>query len=147
MTCMILLITIHRSHFATKTVGPEDNLGYAMEERVYDLNEQNLEYLTHLPGDTTEDDIRIKQIAVLDDDLQSIIDEEYYTKRGQEEIEDPEATFWMRSELEGHQHEMEEAYRWAQARDREIRRDQGEQIRFKGNKEELQKMRDALLDI
>eukprot|EP00971_Amphidinium_carterae_P295851 5875573-Amphidinium_carterae.1 len=91
MTCMILLITIHCSHFATKTVGPEDDLGYAMEERVYDLNEHNIKYLTHLPGDTKDDSEKIRQIEVLDDDLQSIEDEEYYKKRRQEELDDPEA--------------------------------------------------------
>eukprot|EP00971_Amphidinium_carterae_P276744 5492140-Amphidinium_carterae.1 len=81
-----------------------------MEDRVYDLNEHNIEYLTHLPGDTQDDDKRLQQIAVLEDDLQSIEDEEYYAKRRQEELDDPENTYWQRSELEGHQHEMAEAY-------------------------------------
>eukprot|EP00971_Amphidinium_carterae_P170676 3382558-Amphidinium_carterae.1 len=67
MTCMTLLITaILRSHFATNTVEPEDYVGEAMEEGenmfVYDLIEKNLEYLTHLPGDTDEDAARIRQI-------------------------------------------------------------------------------------
>eukprot|EP00971_Amphidinium_carterae_P280758 5573719-Amphidinium_carterae.1 len=65
---------MHRSHFATKTVGPED-FGNAVEERTYDLTEEHIKYLTRLPGDTLEDDERIRQIDVLDDDLQSIDDE------------------------------------------------------------------------
>eukprot|EP00971_Amphidinium_carterae_P039009 766975-Amphidinium_carterae.1 len=114
---------------------------------LYDLNEHNIEYLTHLPGDTLDDDKHLQQIAALEDDLQSIEDEEFYAKRRQEEIDYPEHTFWTRDQLEGHQEEMEHAYRWEKARDRQQRRDDGEQKRFKGNKEELQKMRDALLDI
>eukprot|EP00971_Amphidinium_carterae_P187954 3730633-Amphidinium_carterae.1 len=153
MTCMTLLITtLLRSHFATNTVGiPEDYGGDAMEtgenKIVYDLTEKNLEYLTHLPGDTDEDAIRIRQIEVLDDDIQSIDDEEYYKKREKEEREDPEGTFWRRSQLEGHHEAMMEAYRGEQARDREIRRDNGEQIRFRGTKAELQEMRNSLLAI
>eukprot|EP00971_Amphidinium_carterae_P112286 2224089-Amphidinium_carterae.1 len=42
---------------------------------------------------------------------------------------------------------MNEAYRWEQARDRQVRREEGAQTRFKGTKEELQRMRDALCDI
>eukprot|EP00971_Amphidinium_carterae_P277936 5517134-Amphidinium_carterae.1 len=56
-----------------------------MEDRVYDLNEHNIEYLTHLPGDTQDDDKRLRQIEVLEDDLQSIDDQEYYDKRHQQE--------------------------------------------------------------
>eukprot|EP00971_Amphidinium_carterae_P014401 284443-Amphidinium_carterae.1 len=84
---MILLsTTLLRSHFATNTVELlPDYVGDAMEarydDRVYELNEQNIEYITHLPGDTTEDDIRLRQIVHLEDDIESIIDEEYYTRR------------------------------------------------------------------
>eukprot|EP00971_Amphidinium_carterae_P205526 4078870-Amphidinium_carterae.1 len=60
-----------------------------MEERVYDLKVHNIECLTHLPGDTTDDDNRVRQIEVLDDDLQSIEDMEYYEKREKEERDDP----------------------------------------------------------
>eukprot|EP00971_Amphidinium_carterae_P127726 2530319-Amphidinium_carterae.1 len=155
MTCMTLLsTTLLRSHFATNTVGlPEDYVGDAMEagqenKIVCDLIEKNLEYLTHLPGDTDEDAVRIRQIEVLEDDIQSIDDEEYYKKRRQQEQDDPEGTFWHRSQYEGHQHNMEEAFRWEQARDRETRRDQGEQGRFRGiTREELQEMRTSLLAI
>eukprot|EP00971_Amphidinium_carterae_P059830 1183571-Amphidinium_carterae.1 len=42
---------------------------------------------------------------------------------------------------------MDEAYKWQEARDRQIRRDEERQTRFKGTKEELQRMRNALLDI
>eukprot|EP00971_Amphidinium_carterae_P093843 1856913-Amphidinium_carterae.1 len=64
-----------------------------------------------------------------------------------EERDDPEGTFWRRSQLEGHQHAIEEAYRGEQGRDRQERRQERSQIRFKGTKEELQKMRDALREI
>eukprot|EP00971_Amphidinium_carterae_P270653 5370983-Amphidinium_carterae.1 len=87
-----------------------------MEERentvVYELIEQNLEYLTHLPGDTDEDATRIELIQVLEDDIQSIEDDEYYRKRRQEEIDYPEQTYWHRAEYEGHHEEMMDAYRW-----------------------------------
>eukprot|EP00971_Amphidinium_carterae_P224415 4452051-Amphidinium_carterae.1 len=93
-----------------------DAMEAGQERIVYDLNEQNLEYITHLSGDTAEDDTRLRQIEVLEDDLQSIDDVEYYRKRQEEEEQDPEGTYWRRSQLEGHRHEMDEAYRWKQAR-------------------------------
>eukprot|EP00971_Amphidinium_carterae_P253433 5031508-Amphidinium_carterae.1 len=46
----------------------------------YDLLKNTLEYITHLPGDTSEDAKRMEQILVLDDDMQSIDDEEYYRR-------------------------------------------------------------------
>eukprot|EP00971_Amphidinium_carterae_P141661 2806504-Amphidinium_carterae.1 len=49
-------------------------------------------------------------------------DNEYYDKRRQEEIDRPEQIYWEGQALEGHQHEMEEAYRWETARDRQERR-------------------------
>eukprot|EP00971_Amphidinium_carterae_P232755 4619352-Amphidinium_carterae.1 len=149
MTCMILLSTIPlRSHFATNTVGLlPDNFGDARtmeaghDDMIYELNEHNMKYMTHIQGDMEEDDIRLRQIEHLEDDLQSIDDIEYHEKREQEEREDPEGTFWRRSKLEGHQQAMDEAYRGEQARDRQERRRERSQIRFKGTKEELQKMR------
>eukprot|EP00971_Amphidinium_carterae_P221855 4404420-Amphidinium_carterae.1 len=54
---------------------------------LYDLNEHDIKYITHLPGDTLDDDRGLQQSAVLEDDLQSIEDEEYYAKRRQEEID------------------------------------------------------------
>eukprot|EP00971_Amphidinium_carterae_P210114 4168397-Amphidinium_carterae.1 len=74
---------------------------------LYDLNKHTLEYITHLPGDTAEDDRRMQQYAALDDDVQSIEDGEYYARREQEEREDPQGTYWHRSEYEGHEDEME----------------------------------------
>eukprot|EP00971_Amphidinium_carterae_P057578 1138489-Amphidinium_carterae.1 len=57
-----------------------DYVGDAMEAGqndriVYDLNEQNLEYIKDLPGDTAEDDTCLRQIVRLEDDIESIIDE------------------------------------------------------------------------
>eukprot|EP00971_Amphidinium_carterae_P200859 3985944-Amphidinium_carterae.1 len=40
----------------------------------------SLEYITHLPGDTAEDARRMEQILVLEDDIQSLDDEEYYRR-------------------------------------------------------------------
>eukprot|EP00971_Amphidinium_carterae_P143624 2845699-Amphidinium_carterae.1 len=75
---------------------------------VYDLSEHTLQYLTHLPGDTESDDTRIEQIQVLDDDIKSIEDDEYYKERRQEELDDPEGAYWTRQQLEGHhEHVME----------------------------------------
>eukprot|EP00971_Amphidinium_carterae_P098937 1956517-Amphidinium_carterae.1 len=45
------------------------------ERNYYDLSEYTLQYLTHLPGDTLDDDARIEQIHVLEDDIQSIEDD------------------------------------------------------------------------
>eukprot|EP00971_Amphidinium_carterae_P151439 3002534-Amphidinium_carterae.1 len=42
---------------------------------IYDLSKHTLQYLTHLPGDTVDDDTRIEQIQVLEDDIQSIDDD------------------------------------------------------------------------
>eukprot|EP00971_Amphidinium_carterae_P130111 2577533-Amphidinium_carterae.1 len=36
---------------------------------IYDLSEHTLHYTTHLPGDTLDDDTRIEQILVLEDDI------------------------------------------------------------------------------
>eukprot|EP00971_Amphidinium_carterae_P187955 3730634-Amphidinium_carterae.1 len=68
-------------------------------------------------------------------DIQSIEDEEYYARqeRGEPQNEEME-----------HTHRV---HRQRQANDREIRRDQGGQIRFRGTKEELQEMRNSLLAI
>eukprot|EP00971_Amphidinium_carterae_P048150 948368-Amphidinium_carterae.1 len=98
---------------------------------IYDLNEQNIEYITHLPGDTAElaaeDDTRRRQIVRLEDDIESIIDEEYYTRRqrGEQDI-------WAE------EYSIPDARREQQARDRQVGRDEGVQTRFKGTKEELQ---------
>eukprot|EP00971_Amphidinium_carterae_P110583 2190561-Amphidinium_carterae.1 len=46
----------------------------------YHLLKNTLEYITHLPGDTQEDAKRMEQILILDDDIQSINDEEYYRR-------------------------------------------------------------------
>eukprot|EP00971_Amphidinium_carterae_P166441 3298628-Amphidinium_carterae.1 len=42
--------------------------------------------------------------------MQSIDDNDYYDKRRQEELDDPEGTFWRRSELEGYQHYMDDDF-------------------------------------
>eukprot|EP00971_Amphidinium_carterae_P291830 5793029-Amphidinium_carterae.1 len=110
----------------------------------YGLKIEYLEYMTVIEGDTAEDEIRLKQIQDIEDDMQSIDDREYYDEREREEREDPEGTFWRRSQLEGHQHEMDEAYRGEQARDRQLRRDEQERGKLPGTIEELQRMRDAL---
>eukprot|EP00971_Amphidinium_carterae_P013997 275769-Amphidinium_carterae.1 len=114
---------------------------------VYDLSEHTLQYLTHLPGDTLDDDTRIEQILVLEDDIQSIEDNEYDKKRRQEEIDYPEDTYWNRRHHEGHHEEMMEAYRWESARDRQQCRDERKQGRFRGTKAELEEMRNSLLAI
>eukprot|EP00971_Amphidinium_carterae_P088590 1753033-Amphidinium_carterae.1 len=88
------------------------------EDRIYELNENNIEYMTHTQGDTDEDDVRLRQIEHLEDDIQSIDDDEHYNKRRQEELDRPEQIYWERQALERHQHEMDEAYRWESARDR-----------------------------
>eukprot|EP00971_Amphidinium_carterae_P152683 3026512-Amphidinium_carterae.1 len=87
----------------------------------YALKEQYLEYRTVIEGDTPEDEIRLRQIQDIEDDVQSIEDKEFYDEREREEREDPEGTFWRRSQLEDHQTEMEWAYHGEQARDRQLR--------------------------
>eukprot|EP00971_Amphidinium_carterae_P013093 258050-Amphidinium_carterae.1 len=95
-----------------------------VQHQIYDLTEQYIEYMTHVQGDTEDDDIRLIQIQDLEDNMQSIDDQEYYDKREREEQERPKQTWWMRSRLEGHQHEMDEAYRGEEAGDRQLRRDE-----------------------
>eukprot|EP00971_Amphidinium_carterae_P240152 4768091-Amphidinium_carterae.1 len=74
-------------------------------------------------------------------------DQDYYDKREREEVERPEQTYWMRREFEGYEHEMDEAYRGTQARDRQLRREEKDSGRFQGTMEDLTQMRDALRDI
>eukprot|EP00971_Amphidinium_carterae_P319439 6348653-Amphidinium_carterae.1 len=83
-------------------------------DRIYDLNEETLEYITHLPGDTAEDDNRLRQIVQLEDDIDSIVDAEYYARkeRGEQDIWDKE-------------YSIPDARREEQARDRQARRDEG----------------------
>eukprot|EP00971_Amphidinium_carterae_P046310 911593-Amphidinium_carterae.1 len=154
MTCMFLLITLLlRSHLATNDVERWSTLGDIRtmaadndENTVtdYALKEQYLEYMTVIEGDTPEDEIRLMQIQDIEDDTQSIDDKKYWDNREREEREDPEGTYWTRSQLEDYQTEMEHSYRVGEARDRQLRRDEQERGRFPGTKEELQRLRDAL---
>eukprot|EP00971_Amphidinium_carterae_P103906 2057554-Amphidinium_carterae.1 len=155
---MFLLITLllrSLAHFATNDVEPLSTLGDIRtmaadnnENTVtdYALKEQYLDYMTVIEGDTPEDEIQLRQIQDIEDDMQSIDDKEYWDNREREEREDPEGTFWTRSQLEDYQTEMEHSYRNGEARDRQLRRDEQERGRFPGTKEELQRlsMRDAL---
>eukprot|EP00971_Amphidinium_carterae_P283309 5624693-Amphidinium_carterae.1 len=77
------------------------------QEHIYDLSEEHIEYMTHLPGDTAEDDIRIRQLQDLDDDIQSIDDHDFWDKREREEQERPQQIHWERQQYESHQTEME----------------------------------------
>eukprot|EP00971_Amphidinium_carterae_P188491 3741474-Amphidinium_carterae.1 len=117
-----------------------------VQHQIYVLTEQHVEYMTHIQGDTEDDDIRLRQIQDLEDDIQSIDDQEYYDKRRQEELDDPEGTFWRRSRLEGNQHKMDEAYCGEQTRDRQLHRDERQRGRFEVTMEDLARMRDALRD-
>eukprot|EP00971_Amphidinium_carterae_P290751 5773523-Amphidinium_carterae.1 len=103
------------------------------EDRIYELHENNIEYMTHIQGDTDEDDTLLQQIVHLEDDIESIVDEEHYARiqRGEQDIMD-----------EGYN--IPDSLRQCQARDRQGRREERAQTRFKGTKEELKKMRDAL---
>eukprot|EP00971_Amphidinium_carterae_P101910 2017269-Amphidinium_carterae.1 len=152
---MILLSTaLLRSHFATNTVGLfGGTLGDARtmeagnDEHNYELTEQHIEYMTHIQGDTEEDDIRLRQFNDLDDDIQSIDDQNFWDKREREEREDPEGTFWSRQQLESYQTEMDMAARVGLQRERQERRDERDRGRFQGTIEDLTRMRDALRDI
>eukprot|EP00971_Amphidinium_carterae_P149859 2970917-Amphidinium_carterae.1 len=48
--------------------------------RQFNLEKHTLKYITHLPGDTEDDARRMRQYLVLEDDIQSIDDEEYYSR-------------------------------------------------------------------
>eukprot|EP00971_Amphidinium_carterae_P317199 6305988-Amphidinium_carterae.2 len=76
-------------------------------ERIYDLSEVHIEYITHLPGDTAEDDIRLRQLQDLDDDIQSIDDQDFWDKRERDERERPEQIYWERQQYETYQTESE----------------------------------------
>eukprot|EP00971_Amphidinium_carterae_P144503 2863475-Amphidinium_carterae.1 len=56
------------------------------EFHIYDLSE----YMTHIQGDTEEDDIRLRQLQDLEDDRQSIVDKDYYDRveRGERDAMD-----------------------------------------------------------
>eukprot|EP00971_Amphidinium_carterae_P261616 5190096-Amphidinium_carterae.1 len=92
-----------------------------------------IEYIAHLPGDTPDDDIRRQQIEHLEDDVESINDAEYYENRQDETVDDEE--------------DIPQQIRQRQAQERQLRRATRSGPRFTGTKEELQKMRDSLLDI
>eukprot|EP00971_Amphidinium_carterae_P084943 1680869-Amphidinium_carterae.1 len=98
----------------------------------YNLEEHTLQYITHLPGDTEEDARRMRQYLVLEDDIQSIDDEEYYSREPDD-----------RDDLV----QMEERQRLQDAYDRQRRRDDGIQGSFRGTKKELEEMRNSLLAI
>eukprot|EP00971_Amphidinium_carterae_P119973 2376335-Amphidinium_carterae.1 len=67
--------------------------------------------------------------------------------RRQEEIDDPEYTYWTRGELEGHHEQMMEEHRQSSAIERQLRRDEGIQGRFTNTKEELKEIRKSMLAI
>eukprot|EP00971_Amphidinium_carterae_P087369 1728614-Amphidinium_carterae.1 len=98
----------------------------ADEERIYDLSEEHIEYITHLPSDTADDDIRLRQLQDLDDDIQYDRVERGECNAMDEEYNIPD---YLRAE---------------QARDRQERRDERKRRRFKGSLEELKTMREAL---
>eukprot|EP00971_Amphidinium_carterae_P273710 5432280-Amphidinium_carterae.1 len=56
----------------------------------YELNETTIEYVAYLPGDTPDDERRRVQIHYLDDDIESLVDEEYYANREDVEMTDEE---------------------------------------------------------
>eukprot|EP00971_Amphidinium_carterae_P244092 4846765-Amphidinium_carterae.1 len=56
----------------------------------YDLRTQHLEYMTVIEGDTEKDELRLRRIQDLEDDIQSIDDNEYWDKRRQEELDRPD---------------------------------------------------------
>eukprot|EP00971_Amphidinium_carterae_P164879 3268551-Amphidinium_carterae.1 len=93
-----------------------------------------LEYIAHLPGDTPDDDIRRQQIERLEDDIESINDAEHYENRQDRTMDDEE--------------DIPEQPRQRQSQERKLRRaTRSGPVRFSGTKKELQRMRDALLDI
>eukprot|EP00971_Amphidinium_carterae_P310124 6162442-Amphidinium_carterae.1 len=85
-------------------------------DRQYNLEEHTLQYITHLPGDTEEDATRMRQYLVLEDDIQSIDDGEYYRR-------DPD----NRDDLV----HMDDETRHREARGRRERREKELQTRFK----------------
>eukprot|EP00971_Amphidinium_carterae_P019483 383463-Amphidinium_carterae.4 len=89
MTCMILLMTILRSHFATnveevstqsRTVENEVMTQHRLpifqetENILPFLTEETVSRTVQLDGDTREDIIRLRQMQDMDDDLQSQLD-------------------------------------------------------------------------
>eukprot|EP00971_Amphidinium_carterae_P247272 4910691-Amphidinium_carterae.1 len=101
-------------------------------DRQYNLEKHTLKYVTHLPGDTEEDATRMRQWLVLDDDIQSIDDDEYYRR-------DPND----RDDLV----HMDDDSREREALRRRERREKGLQSRYRGTKKELEEMRNSLLAI
>eukprot|EP00971_Amphidinium_carterae_P080216 1587398-Amphidinium_carterae.1 len=52
------------------------------------LDETTLEYLSYIPGDTPDDERRRQQINYLDDDIESLVDAEYYERKQHGELDD-----------------------------------------------------------
>eukprot|EP00971_Amphidinium_carterae_P152427 3020666-Amphidinium_carterae.1 len=98
-------LTAHSDHQGVQ--GSRDGLHI---NHKYDLQKNTLEYITHLPGDTSEDARRMEQILVLDDDIQSIDDEEYYRR----EPDDTDDLIQM-----GAGQRLQEAYGRQERRDKE----------------------------
>eukprot|EP00971_Amphidinium_carterae_P038907 764709-Amphidinium_carterae.1 len=105
-----------------------------------ELNEETIEYVTYLPGDAPDDERRRQQIHYLEDDIESIVDEEYYRARKQGE-----------QGLSDEQYKMPNARLDQRERERHVRRKQRKKARlperYTANKEDLRKMRDALIAI
>eukprot|EP00971_Amphidinium_carterae_P004290 85572-Amphidinium_carterae.1 len=101
------------------------------------LDEHHIDYLATIEGDTPEDEIRLQQMHVINDDMQSIIDENIEAERRHEEIEEPEHAFWSRQLLHSAQNEMDDEGRYAEGRERQQRRGVQNRARHEGSEQAL----------
>eukprot|EP00971_Amphidinium_carterae_P268730 5330920-Amphidinium_carterae.1 len=145
MTCILLLTTPLCSHLVTNnsTVGTADAMDIRHHPqlgpfRIYEsnkLDEATLEYITYIEGDTPDDERRRQQIHHLDDDIESIAYEEYNEQnRGPRQQQD--GLYRERDQRERERHTR-----------RQQRRKIGLPERYAGTKEELGRLRNALLFI
>eukprot|EP00971_Amphidinium_carterae_P059430 1175217-Amphidinium_carterae.1 len=90
-TLLFITMTLLRSHFAKNYVEKSSTLSMweadTEEHDTIPLDEQHITYLGPIEGDTEEDQTRLQQMRVIDDDMQSMIDENIEECRRREEQE------------------------------------------------------------
>eukprot|EP00971_Amphidinium_carterae_P047726 939926-Amphidinium_carterae.1 len=109
------------------------------------LTEKTVNYIIAIDEDTEEDRLRIQQMQDIDNDMQSIIDEQIAAQeRWEEENEDPQARFAMEQLTWSIHEQWNEEARHAEARERYERRQEQDRPRHEGTESALQERYQAL---
>eukprot|EP00971_Amphidinium_carterae_P058047 1147973-Amphidinium_carterae.1 len=103
------------------------------------LTEQMINYIIPIEKDTEEDRLRVQQMQDIDDDMQSITDEQIAAReRWEEENKDPQARFAMDQLTWSIQEQWNEEGRHAEARERYEQRQEQDRPRHEGTAASLQ---------